>query len=108
MADATLISDWRGTPMGPCTDRPPGSGDVLVLVIRLIILLDVGSGSQEGLNEVHTDRSPGPRAVHELAAGLFRDGPADVPQEEDQQGFGRPHPRTGRQRPDQAPPLPHP
>src|SRR2546426_10237221 len=72
MADATLISDWRGTPMGPCTDRPPGSGDVLVLVIRLIILLDVGSGSQEGLNEVHTDRSPGPGAVHELAAGVVR------------------------------------
>src|SRR2546428_560525 len=73
MADATLSSDWRGAPMGPCTDRPPGSGDVLVLVVRLIVLLDVGSRSQEGLNEVHPDRIPGPRAVHELAAA------ADVP-----------------------------
>src|SRR5207244_10925077 len=81
MADATLSSDWRGTPMGPCTDRPPGPGAVLGLGIRLIILLDVGSGSQEGLNEVHTDRSPGPGAVHELAAGPVRHEPADVRQD---------------------------
>src|SRR2546428_4571250 len=98
MADATLSSDWRGAPMGPCTDRPPGSGDVLVLVVRLIVLLDVGSRSQEGLNEVHPDRSPGPRAVHELAAGLFRDEHADRRPEYEQQVSLRYQPESRRLR----------
>src|SRR5256712_3129820 len=107
MADATLSSDWRGTPMGPCTDRPPGSGDVRVLVIRLIILLDVGAGSQEGLNEGHTDPSPGPRPVHELAAGAFRDEPAAVREDDDHQVSVRPHPQRGRPGLDETPPVRH-
>src|SRR2546425_3003221 len=74
MVGPTRSPNWRSAPMGPCTDRPAGSGDVLVLVIRLVVLVDVGSGSQEGLNEVHTDRSPGPGAVHEFAAGLVPAG----------------------------------
>src|SRR2546425_8739228 len=108
MADATLSSDWRGAPMGPCTDRPPGSGDVLVLVVRLIVLLDVGSGPQEGLNEVHTDRSPGPGAVHELAAGLFRHEPAGVRGGDDHPGSVRPPPERGRQSLHEGPPVRHP
>ena len=86
--------------MGPCTDRPSGSGDVLV--VRVIVLVDVGSGSQEGLNEVHADRSPGPGAVHELAAGLFRDEPADVREDDDHQVSVRPHSERGRQGLDEA------
>src|SRR2546428_12626723 len=107
MADATLSYDLRSTLMLPRTDRPSGSGDVLVLVVGLIVLLDVGSGSQEGLNEVHTDRSPGPGAVHELAAGVVPAEPPDVRADGDHHGSPRPPPGHGRQHHGEAPPVRH-
>src|SRR3989442_14430371 len=95
MMGPTRSPNWRGAPLGPCTDRPSGSGDVLVLVIRVIVLVDVGSGSQEGLNEVHANRSPGPGAVHELAAGLFRDESPGVRADDAHQGSRPPPPQRG-------------
>src|SRR5439155_6345067 len=103
MVGPTRSPNWRSAPMGPCTDRPSGSGDVLVVRVRLIVLVDVGSGPQEGLNEVHADRSPGPGAIHELAAGLFRDEPDDVREDDTHQVSVRPHSERGRQGLDEAP-----
>src|SRR2546425_7817383 len=107
MAGPTRRPNGCGMPMGPRADRPSGSGEVLILVVRLIVLVDVGSGSQEGLNEIHADRTPGPGAVHQLAAGLFRDEPADVREDNDHQISVRPHPERGRPSLDEAPHVRH-
>src|SRR5256886_17672185 len=83
--------DDDGTASGSGTGRSAGPVDLFVLFVGFFLVIDVGPGAEERLDQVHAHRGPGSGPGAELAPGLFRDQPSDASEENDHQVTIRPH-----------------
>src|SRR5207302_10326310 len=87
---AALHGD-RGTAAGPRPMGPMGPVDFLVLFVGLFLVVHIGAGPDDRLDQVHSDRGTGPGSIGELAAGLLPDEAADVREDHDHPVAGSPH-----------------
>src|SRR2546429_7852636 len=100
---AALHGD-RGTAAGPRPMGPMGPVDFLVLLVGLFLVVHIGAGPDDRLDQVHADRGTGPGSIGELAAGFFPPGGARGSREARHPG-GRSSPaRPGGPGPPRTPP----
>src|SRR2546430_16450570 len=66
---AALHGD-RGTAAGPRPMGPMGPVDFLVLFVGLFLVVHIGAGPDDRLDQVPSDRGTGPGSIGELPAGL--------------------------------------
>src|SRR2546430_8030041 len=104
VAAPTSVSarDDDGTASGSGTGRSAGPVDLFVLFVGFFLVIDVGPGAEERLDQVHAHRGPGSGPGAELAPGLFRDQPSDVREYHDHPVAGRPHAERRGQGPSRA------
>src|SRR5436853_6873773 len=94
------MAAWHGdrwTAAGPRPMGTMGPVDLLVLFVGLFLVVHVGAGPDDRLDQVHADRGTGPGSIGELAAGLLPDEAADVREDHDHLVAVRPHAERGRQ-----------
>src|SRR5437763_1918003 len=94
VATATSVSARGddGMSAGSGADRPAGPVDLLVLLVGLFLVIHVGPGTDDRLDQVHADGGAGSGPGAEFAPGLLRDQPADVREDDDQKEDGVPSP----------------
>src|SRR5256885_5484142 len=82
---AALHGD-RGTAAGPRPMGPMGPVDFLVLFVGLFLVVHVGAGPDDRLDQGHADRGTGPGSIGELAAGFSPPGGPPGPGEHNPPG----------------------
>src|SRR5947199_3660770 len=78
VATATSVSARGddGMSAGSGADRPAGPVDLLVLLVGLFLVIHVGPGTDDRLDQVHADGGAGTGPGAEYAAGLTRTDPS--------------------------------
>src|SRR2546430_7538252 len=66
-----VIPGESGREAGPRPMGPMGPVDFLVLFVGLFLVVHVGAGPDDRLDQVYADRGTGPGSIGELAAGFL-------------------------------------
>src|SRR2546421_8553822 len=99
VATATSVSargDDRSA-AGSAAHRPAGPVNLLVLFVGSFLVIHVGPGTDDRLDQVHADGGSGSGPGAEFAPGLLRDQPSDVREDDNHQVAVRPHAEGRRQ-----------
>src|SRR2546423_13612217 len=104
VAAPTSVSarDDDGTASGSGTGRSAGPVDLFVLFVGFFLVIDVGPGAEERLDQGHARRGPGSGPGAQLAPGLFRDPPSAVREDHGPPVAARPPARRRRDGPSEA------